>query len=72
MTTDTTTSILLNGVPRTLTGPTSIDALVSSLDLRPEVVAVELNERLVPRSARATTLLREGDRVEVVTLVGGG
>jgi sulfur carrier protein len=35
-------------------------------------VAVEVNEEVVPRARHATIQLREGDRVELVTLVGGG
>ncbi len=73
MTIDTATlRISLNGEARSIPSGTSVDALVLDLGLRPEVVAVELNERLVSRSERAATLLRDGDRVEVVTLVGGG
>jgi sulfur carrier protein len=72
MTIDTTGRIRLNGEPRAIAPGTSVDALVRQLGLRPEVVAVELNERLVARDLRVTTVLRDGDRVEVVTLVGGG
>ena len=34
--------------------------------------SVELNDGLVARTERAATKLTEGDRVEIVTLVGGG
>ncbi len=34
--------------------------------------AVEVNEQLVPKSKHALHQLRQGDRVELVTLVGGG
>ena len=72
MTQATTIRIHLNGAPQTASAGTSIDAFVTALGLRPEVVAVEVNEALVPRADRARTLLCDGDRVEVVTLVGGG
>jgi sulfur carrier protein len=72
MTIDTTLRISLNGEPRLLAPGTTVDALVRELGLRPEVVAAELNERLVPRAERSTTVVRDGDRLEVVTLVGGG
>lgn len=64
--------IRLNGEPREVQPGTSVAAFVAALGLRPEIVAVEVNERLVPREWRAQTLLVSGDRVEVVTLVGGG
>ena len=62
----------VNGEPRELPSGTSVAALVQVLGLRPEQVAVERNERLVPRAARAEVVLTDGDRVELVTLVGGG
>lgn len=64
--------ILCNDHPRELPDDATIATLLSALELRPELVAVELNRDLVPRDRRATTRLAEGDRVEVVTLVGGG
>jgi sulfur carrier protein len=72
MTIDTILCIRLNGEPRTVAPRTTVDGLVRELGLRPEVVAVELNERLVARDLRPSTVLHEGDRLEVVTLVGGG
>lgn len=70
----TATALVLrvNGVERALAAGASVADLVRDLGLRPEVVAVEVNERLVPRARRGETLLAPGDRVEVVTLVGGG
>ena len=46
--------------------------LVADLGLRPEIVAVERNGDLVPRATHAEVGLAEGDRIEIVTLVGGG
>ena len=64
--------IQLNGEKRAIAQGTSVDALIAELGLRPEVVAVEVNQALVARPRRAATLLAAGDRVELVTLVGGG
>lgn len=38
----------------------------------PKVVAVELNEEIVPKSSYGETVLKDGDVVEVVSFVGGG
>jgi thiamine biosynthesis protein ThiS len=65
-------SILVNGETRELATGTSVARLVEDLGLRPEVVAVEVNRELVTRARRASTELHDGDRVELVTLVGGG
>jgi thiamine biosynthesis protein ThiS len=64
--------ISLNGEPRTVAADTTVAALVLTLDLRPEIVAVEVNANLVRRADREVRVLAPGDRVEVVTLVGGG
>ena len=62
----------MNGAARELPPGSTLADLVRALGLRPEQVAVERNERLVPRAAHASVELAEGDRLEIVTLVGGG
>ena len=65
-------TILLNGEPTEVPERGSVADLLVARDLRPELVAIELNKQLVARDDRARTLLEDGDRVELVTLVGGG
>jgi len=50
----------------------SIKNLLGELGVTQPHVAVELNLEVVPRAEHESTMLREGDRLEVVTLVGGG
>ena len=64
--------ILLNGAPHEIAAQATIEELLCSLGLRPELVAVEVNRALVARGEHATTVLAELDTVELVTLVGGG
>ena len=64
--------IRLNGTERELAEGTTVAGLLEELDLATGPVAVERNHELVPRGRRSDTELVEGDRVEVVTLVGGG
>jgi sulfur carrier protein len=64
--------VSVNGVERELAEGTTVAGLVAALGQRPEQVAVERNQRIVPRAEHARTVLAAGDRVEVVTLVGGG
>jgi sulfur carrier protein len=52
-------------------GATVADLLVR-LRLASQAVAVEVNLDLVPRARHAEVRLAAGDRVEIVTLVGGG
>jgi sulfur carrier protein len=64
--------ISVNGESRDVDAGTTVAALVQSLGVSAPYVAVELNLEVVPRSQHGETTLREGDRLEVVTLVGGG
>ena len=64
--------IVCNGQPRPLAPGTTIAALLAELQLSPRQVAVEVNLQLVPRARHAERLLADGDRLEIVSLVGGG
>ena len=64
--------IQLNGEPRELASDTSILQLLEQLDLVGRRVAVELNLDIVPRSQHGTTVLHDGDQLEVVHAIGGG
>ena len=64
--------ITVNGNEREVAGGTSIAALLAELELPPPQVAVEVNLELIPRGRHAEHRLADGDRLEVVTLVGGG
>jgi thiamine biosynthesis protein ThiS len=68
----TTIEIELNGHRREVREGLSVADLVAELDLRPGMVAVEVNQSLVARERRESTLLRFGDKVELVTIMGGG
>lgn len=50
----------------------TMQQLLSSLDLARQRVAVEINGELVQRDSYRATRLSDGDRVEIVTFVGGG
>ena len=67
-----TIDIHVNGDGREISRGATVSSLVADLGLRPELVAVEVNRDLVPRARHAEHELGEGDRVEIVTLVGGG
>ncbi len=64
--------ITVNGQGRRVAGRTTIAELLTELDLAGKFVAVEVNLELVPHQLHAEHRLAEGDRLEVVTLVGGG
>ena len=64
--------VSLHGKPHTLDEGITVAEMLSSLDLQPIRVAVEINEDIVPRKSFGDTRIREGDRIEIVTFVGGG
>jgi thiamine biosynthesis protein ThiS len=65
-------NVWLNGQQRQLANGTSVAALLADLGLAANHVAVEINRELAPRADHSTRELAEGDRLEIVTLVGGG
>jgi len=64
--------IIYNGEPRAIPPGTTVASLLKDLDLPPRLVAVELNKQVVTRTAHEACQLTDGDRLEIVTLVGGG
>ena len=64
--------IKINGEEKEVSAGTTVEELVSSLELATQRYAVEINEELVPRSEHANHMLSEGDQVEVVQAIGGG
>lgn len=64
--------IQVNGESREVAAGSTVAALLSELGVTQPHVAVELNLEVVPRAEHRETVLREGDKLEVVTLVGGG
>ena len=64
--------IQLNGEPFELPAGETVAALLVRMQLTGKRVAVELNLDIVPRSQHASTVLRDGDQLEVVHAIGGG
>ena len=64
--------LLVNGEERHVEASTTVTQLLALLGLGQTLVAVERNEEVIPRAQHQSTVLHEGDRVEVVHFVGGG
>jgi sulfur carrier protein len=64
--------VILNGEPKTIKTESSISDLIQLLALGEARIAVELNLEIVPRSEHSTTVLKDGDALEVVHAIGGG
>ena len=63
---------MLNGDRFEVAGPLTVSALLDRLEVNPLRVAVEHNEIVVKRPAFETTLVKDGDQIEIVNFVGGG
>ena len=64
--------LTVNGEGIDVDGSATIPALLSKLGVRPERVAVLVNDEVVPEAERDARTLRDGDRLEVLTFAGGG
>jgi len=64
--------VVVNGAAHRLEQPLDLGSLLEHLQMAGKKVAVERNGEIVPRSAHASTLLDDGDRLEIVVAVGGG
>ncbi len=64
--------LTVNGEPLDYPDRLTVTQLIQQRGLAGKAVAVELNREVVPRAEHDSTVLREGDTVELVTLVGGG
>jgi sulfur carrier protein len=64
--------VTVNGKTHRFERPVEVAGLLSTLNLVGKKVAVERNGEIVPKSAHASTLLADGDQLEIVVAVGGG
>ncbi len=67
-----TIRIQVNGEERTCHSGSTVEDLLHDLAITTERVAVELNLEILDRAAFAQRFLRDGDRVEVLSFIGGG
>ncbi len=64
--------IVCNGEQRLIASGLSVAALISVLGLDQDMMAVELDGRVVPRSDYENTILTAGNHLELLRFVGGG
>ncbi len=65
-------TVKVNGELRDCSPNTMLPNFLQQLGLNPRLVAVEYNGEILHRQFWETTELQTGDRLEVVTIVGGG
>lgn len=65
-------NLFVNGEPHTCTRGTNLPQILNQLGFNPRLLAVEYNGEILHRQFWEKTEIKEGDRLEVVTIVGGG
>ncbi len=65
-------TVTVNAERRELPEGATVYTLLETLKLANATCAVEVNRTLIRKAAHASTVLHEGDTIEIVTLVGGG
>lgn len=65
-------TLQVNGETRTCSSDTSLPQFLEQLGLNPRLVAVEYNGEILHRQFWEQTEMQAGDRLEIVTIVGGG
>jgi thiazole synthase len=64
--------LTVNGETRAAAPGTTVFGLLTAMGVDPARVAVERNEDVVPRKTWAEAALADGDKIEIVSFVGGG
>ncbi|NEQ96047.1 MAG: thiamine biosynthesis protein ThiS [Cyanothece sp. SIO2G6] len=68
----TTITLIVNGETRHSSPELSLPQVLESFGMNPQLVAVEYNGEILHRQFWDSTVVQEGDRLEIVTIVGGG
>lgn len=64
--------LIINGEERAFDGVTNVAELIDKLGIKGDRVAVELNREIIPRAQWLESVVKDGDKLEIVHFVGGG
>ncbi|MBM4123408.1 MAG: sulfur carrier protein ThiS [Nitrospira sp.] len=64
--------IHVNGEQRAAQAGSTVADLLRELDIRPDRVAVEVNREILEKGAFDARGLKDGDRIEIISFIGGG
>jgi sulfur carrier protein len=65
-------NVVVNGAAHRFEQPLPVADLLRRMALTGKKIAVEQNGEIVPKSAHASTVVNDGDQLEIVVAVGGG
>ena len=64
--------ILLNNESTLIDDGLTFKRLLDQINIQHKYFAVEVNEQIIPKSNHGSFLIKEDDRIEIVTAIGGG
>lgn len=64
--------IFVNGKAKEIAEGIIVKTFIDTLRLNSKAIAVELNLKVVPKKEYDTKRLKEGDKIEIISFVGGG
>ncbi|MBF2057075.1 MAG: thiamine biosynthesis protein ThiS [Cyanobacterium sp. T60_A2020_053] len=67
-----TITISVNGEEKIISAPFTLSQTLTNLNFQLRLIAVEYNGEILHRQYWDTTMVKAGDKLEVVTIVGGG
>jgi sulfur carrier protein len=70
--TNTAITVQVNGENHTFSSSLSLPQLLEQIEMNPRLVAVEYNGEILHRQYWSQTIIKNSDRLEIVTIVGGG
>jgi sulfur carrier protein len=69
---DAAMTLIVNGSPMEVEEALTVEGLLQALGVRREYTAVAVNREITPKRAYVDTVLKDGDKVEIVRPMGGG
>ena len=65
-------NILLNNKPERLFDGSTVKKLLENKNIKNKYYAVEINRKIIPKSDHETYVIKDGDKIEIITAIGGG
>ena len=64
--------IYINGKKKNINVNDNLNDILEDFSIKNKLVAIELNEEIVPKSKYKTKRISQNDRIEILELIGGG
>ena len=65
-------NIILNNESDEVHDGITIKELLDDKKIKTKYIAIEINKKIIPKSSYYKYELKEGDKIEIITAIGGG